>query len=73
VDRLRAYGRRVLFVADGTNDAPAMATADLGIAMGRRDFDLALQTADVVLLHEGLPRVLTGPVWCTQGVDSPLT
>jgi len=61
VRRMQAKGRRVLLVGDGVNDAPAMATADLGLAMGRRGSDLALRTADAVTVRDelaGLPVVI---------------
>ncbi|WP_376787243.1 heavy metal translocating P-type ATPase [Micromonospora halotolerans] len=57
VDRVRhvqARGQRVLLVGDGVNDAPALATAELGVAMGRQGSDLALQTADAVLVRDDL-------------------
>jgi heavy metal translocating P-type ATPase len=54
VHALRQQGSHVLVVGDGINDAPALATANLGVAMGRRGSDLTLQTADAVLVHDDL-------------------
>jgi len=54
VQNLRDSGEHVLVVGDGINDAPALATANLGVAMGRRGSDLTLQTADAVLVRDDL-------------------
>jgi len=54
VRALQADGHRVLLVGDGVNDAPAMATAHLGVAMGRQGSDLALETADAVIVRDEL-------------------
>ncbi|MFF3411156.1 heavy metal translocating P-type ATPase [Streptomyces sp. NPDC002742] len=57
VQRMEASGRKVLVIGDGINDAPALAAAHTGIAMGRAGSDLALETADAVIVRDELATV----------------
>lgn len=57
IRELRAAGKRVMVVGDGLNDAPALAEADLGVAMGALGSDVTVHTADAALMTHDLRRL----------------
>lgn len=59
VKKIKEYNKKGItaFIGDGINDAPALKTADLGISMGEIGTDAAIESSDIVIMHDNLAKV----------------
>ena len=60
VKELQQQGKKVLYTGDGINDAPVLAQADLGIAMGAVGSDVAIEASDMVIMGDSLSKIPVG-------------
>lgn len=57
IDELKQSGNKILMVGDGINDAPALVSADVGVAMGQKGIDVAIEAANAALLKDDLRKL----------------
>ncbi len=72
VNILKSKGKKVVMIGDGINDAPALATSDVGMVFSNEEQTASSEAADIVLLNGGLETVVTGILIANRTVDIAL-